>query len=252
MISGKRLRRRSVENVFEEIEECYNKYGIRNFFFRADTFTFDNKWAGALCDRIINSELYGKIEFTANARVDTLSDELLSKMKKAGCFMIVVGFESGSDETLKKIKKGTTVQDNINAAKMLKKAEIPFCGCFMIGFPWESEEDIIKTLKFMFTLDPDFMEIHIAMPYYGTQLYEECLKYNTVSSSAFGSDYFSPNTAGTQSVSIERVIKLKKKYNLRFYLRPKYITKKVFESIKTPRVLLSYWRHGMKLLRKNI
>lgn len=251
IISGKKLRRRSVENIFEEIEECYYKYNIRNFFFKADTFTLDNEWAQALCDRIINSELYGKIEFTANGRVDTLSETLLSKMKKAGCFMMVIGFESGSDETLGRIKKGTTVQDNINAAKMLRKAKIPFCGCFMIGFPWESEEDMLKTLRLMFKLDPDFMEIHIAMPYYGTGLYGECLEYNTVKESAFGSDYFSPNTVGTKSVSIERVIKLKKRYNLKFYLRPNYITKKVFESIKNPTVLMSYCRHGIKLLRKN-
>ncbi len=252
VISGKRLRRRSVENIFEELEECYYKYNIRNFFFKADTFTLDNEWAEALCDRIIGSELCSKIEFTANARVDTLNPELLSKMKKAGCFMMVIGFESGSDETLKRIKKGTTVQKNINAARLLKEAKIPFCGCFMIGFPWESEEDMLKTLKLMFRLDPDFMEIHIAMPYYGTQLYEECLKYNTVSSSAFGSDYFSPNTTGTESVSIERVIRLKKKYNLRFYLRPNYIIRKVTQSIKNPTVLKSYFRHGMKLLRKNV
>ncbi len=252
IISGKKLRKRSTENVFAEVEECYKKYSIRNFFFKADTFTYDNKWAIELCDRIINSDLNGKIEFTVNARVDTLSEELLRKLKQAGCFMIVVGFESGNDETLKRIRKGTTAQMNLEAARMIKKAKIPYCGCFMIGFPWESEEDIKKSLKSIFKLNPDFIEIHIAMPYYGTKLYSECEEAGTISASAFGADYFTPNTTGTQSVSIDKVIKFKKKYNLMFYLRPNYIAVKVFDALRNPRILLSYFEHGMKLLRKNI
>ena len=252
IISGRKLRTRSVENVFEEMVECYYKYDIRSFFFRADTFTCDNDWVNTLCDRIIESEMYGKIEFTANTRVDTITPQLLEKMKKAGCFMLVVGFESGSDETLKRIGKGTSVEKNLAAAKMIKAAKIPFCGCFMIGFPWESEEEIKTTLNMMFTLNPDFMEIHIAMPYYSTKLYDDCVKYNTISASAFGCDYFSPNTTGTQSVPIERVIELKKKYNLKFYLRPNYIAGKVFQSLKNPKTLLAYYKHGMKLLRKNM
>ena len=252
IISGRKLRIRSVENVFEEMQECYFKYDIRNFFFRADTFTYNNDWVNELCDRIIASDMYKKIEFTCNTRVDTVTPQLLEKLKKAGCFMLVVGFESGSDDTLRRIGKGTSVEDNIRAAKMIKASKIPFCGCFMIGFPWETEDDIKQTLNMMFRLDPDFMEIHIAMPYYSTKLYDDCLKYKTISASAFGCDYFSPNTTGTESVPIERVIQLKKEYNLKFYLRPDYITKKVAQSVKNPKVLLSYYRHGMKLLNKNI
>lgn len=251
IISGRKLRIRSVDNVFDEMKECYYKYNIRNFFFRADTFTYYNDWVNELCDRIIASDMYKKIEFTANTRVDTITPQLLEKMKKAGCFMLVVGFESGSDETLKKIGKGTSVEKNLNAARMMKDAGIPFTGCFMIGFPWETEEDMKKTLNFMFRLNPDFMEIHIAMPYYSTKLYDDCIKYNTISASAFGCDYFSPNTTGTETVPIEKVIELKKKYNLKFYLRPNYIARKVFETLKEPKVLRSYYKHGMKLLRKN-
>ena len=211
-ISGKTLRKRSVENIFAEIEECYYKHGIRNFFFKADTFTIDSEWAIELCDKIINSELYGKIEFTANSRVKPLDVELLKKMKEAGCFMLAVGFESGNDETLKKIKKGTTRSDNLKAAEMIKKAGLPLFGFFMIGFPWETKQDIINTLEFIFKIDPDFIEVHIAMPYFGTQLYNQCEEYNTIKSVAWGNDYFSPNTIGTQTVPMEEIVKLKNKY----------------------------------------
>ena len=249
IISGKKVRKRSVENIFEEIQECYYKYNIRNFFFKADTFTIDSQWAEALCDKIINSELYGKIEFTANSRVKPLNPELLEKLKAAGCFMLAVGFESGSNETLAKIKKGTTREDNLKAAKMIKKAKLPLFGFFMIGFPWESETDIINTLKFITEIDLDFIEVHIAMPYYGTELYSQCQKYNTIKCEAWGNDYFSPNTTGTCEVPMEEIIKLRKKYLLRFYLRPKYILRKFISCLNAPAVFKNYFKHGIKLLK---
>ncbi len=249
IISGKKVRKRSTENIFNEINECYYKYGIKNFFFKADTFTIDSLWAEELCDKIINSDLHKKIAFTVNSRVKPLNQELLFKLKYAGCFMIAVGFESGSDETLLKIKKGSTRDDNICAANMIKKAKLPLFGFFMIGFPWESEEDIINTLKFIPEIDPDFIEVHIAMPYYGTELYKQCAEYGTIKCDAWGNDYFSPNTFGTQTVSIERIQKLREKYLLKFYLRPSYILKKSIECLSNPAIFLNYIKHGFKLLK---
>ena len=249
IISGKAIRKRSIENIFAEIEDCYYNHNIKNFFFKADTFTIDTEWAQSLCDRIINSDLYGKIEFTANSRVKPLNENLLKKLKQAGCFMLAVGFESGDDETLSKIKKGTTKNDNIQAAEMIKSVGLPLFGFFMIGFPWETEKDIITTLKFIFEIDPDFIEVHIAMPYFGTELYTLCEKYGTVRCEAWGNDYFSPNTAGTQTVPVEQIKKLREKYLLKFYLRPSYITKKISACISKPVILKNYIKHGLKLLK---
>lgn len=85
-ISGKRVRFRSPQNVLEEMIECYEKHHIRNFFFKADTFTIDPKWVREMCELIIHSRIYGKIEFTANSRVRPLSKETLELMKKRGVF----------------------------------------------------------------------------------------------------------------------------------------------------------------------
>ncbi len=249
IISGKKIRKRSVENIFAEIEECYYKYNIRSFFLKSDTFTIEAEWAEKLCDIIISSNLYGKITFTVNSRVKPLNSQLLEKLKQAGCFTIAVGFESGNNNTLQKIKKGTTREDNLKAAKMIKKAGIPIFGFFMIGFPWETEDDIINTLEFTKEIDPDFIEIHIAMPYLGTELYSQCKEYNTVSGDAWGNDYFSPNTIGTQTVSMHKIQSLRNKYLLKFYLRPKYIFKRITTCITNPVILKNYVKHGFKLLK---
>ena len=252
IISGKNVRLRSVENVFAEIEECYYKFNIRNFFFKADTFTIDNEWASELCDKIINSPLNGKIEFTANSRTKPLSFELLQKMKQAGCFMLAVGFETGSEKTMKLIKKGATIEDSVRAAELIKKSGIPLFGFFMVGFPWETKEDIKATEKLILKLNPDFIEIHIAMPYYGTELYQYCVDYNTLSDFAWGSDYYAPNTIGTSTVSLKEVIKMKKQMQLHFYLRPTYILKKFVECITSFTKFKSYAEHAIKLLKKNL
>ncbi len=106
IISGSKLRERSVENIIAEIEECVNKYNIRNFFFRADTFTINKRMVIDLCKEIIRRKL--NISWVANSRVNTVDEERLTWMKKAGCWLVALGIESGNDEIQKRIKKGTT------------------------------------------------------------------------------------------------------------------------------------------------
>ena len=250
IISGRNVRTRSVESVFSEISECYYKFNIKNFFFKADTFTINEEFASSVCDKIIDSELAGKIEFTVNSRVKPLSQELLYKLKKAGCFTIAIGFESGSDETLAKIKKGTTVEDNLKAAEMIHNAGIPLFGFFMLGFPWETREMIRETELLIRRVKPDFIELHTAMPYYGTGLYEQCAEYGVLSGSGFGHDYYSPNTTGTIELSNAEVERIKKNILLRFYLRPGYIIKKMAGAISNPKVVLNYTRYGLRLIKK--
>jgi len=252
IISGRHVRFRSIENVFAEIEECYRKYSIRNFFFRADTFTIDREWAEKLCDRIINSDLHGKIEFTVNSRADTISEELLDKLKEAGCFTIAIGFESGNAETLKKIKKGTTIEKNLEAARLVKKSGIPLFAFFMIGFPWETHKHINDTFNLIFKINPDFIELHIALPYYGTELFDLCKSYGTLAGSTWGFDYFNPNTKGTATIPLEEIKKLKSRFLLRFYLRPSYICKRLIDCAHNPVIFKNYFSYGMKLVKKNV
>ena len=251
-ITGRNVRFRSIENVFEEIEECFYKYGIRDFFFKADTFTILKDFAVALCERIIASKLHGKIAFTVNGRADTLSPELLHVMREAGCFMLAIGFESGSDKSLRLMHKGTTVQKNLEAAAMIKAAGIPLFGFFMLGFPWETEEDIAETFAHILEIDPDFVELHMVMPFYDTELYEICKEAGTVACGAFGFDYVTPNTIGTQTVSMERLLELKHHFLLRFYSRPKYLLRKAKECTRNPAAFRSYLVYGLRLLRHNL
>lgn len=247
-ISGKRLRLRSPFNIFNELLECYSLYNIRNFFFKSDTFTINQSWVVELCNLIINSKLFGKISWVANSRAKPLEIETLKAMKKAGCWLVAFGFESGSDETLKKVRKATTTIDNLKAAKMAKEAGLKIFGFFVIGFPWEDRTHLQETKKHIFEIDSDFIELHLAIPYYGSELYNIAKSRGLLKDSILGADYFNPPTIGTEYLTLEELVAFKKKIILRYHFRLSYITKKLIYAIGKPKVLKNYFKFGWRLL----
>lgn len=247
-ISGKKVRFRSPQSVMDELTDCYENHGIRNFFFKADTFTINAEWVKELCELIMASPLHGKIEFTANSRVNPLKEETLKLMKAAGCFAVAFGFESGSEDTLKKVHKGATVVQNIQACKWAKDAGLLVWGFFVIGFPWETKEHIKATKKLMFTMKPDFVEITLALPFYGTPLYDMAKEQNLLAQSVLGSDFFHSSLKGTAHLSTAELMKLRRNILLQYYLRPTYILKKMSECVKQPKVFFNYVKYGIKLI----
>lgn len=251
-ISGKRIRLRSPQNIFRELKESFFKYKIRNFFFKSDTFTIDKKWVLELCEYISNSELSGQIEWVANSRVKPLEKETLEAMKKAGCWLIAFGFESGSAETLKKIKKGTTLEDNLIAACYAKQLGLKVFGFYLVGLPWENQSNLDETKEMIYKINADFIEIHLAIPYYGTELYNIAKTEGLIDETVLGKDYFNSPTVGTKFLSINDVTKFKKNLLLQYHLRPSYIFTKLIDGIKNPRIFYNYLKFGMRLLSENI
>ena len=247
-ISGRCVRFRSPKNVFDEILECYEKYNIKDFFFKADTFTINKKWTLELCNLIKNSKLNGKIHYTANSRVKPIDEELLIALKETGCFTIAFGFETGSAETMEKIKKGVTLEDNLRAMKLAKKVGIPVFGFFMIGFPWEEKKHIEETKKMIFKLNPDFLELHIALPYYGSEFYDLCKEENVLNENVVGTDYFHSSTKGTKYITNKELLSFRKKVLLLYHIRPSYIIKKLLQSGLNPVIIGNYFKFGMRLI----
>lgn len=142
---GHRIRHRSPKNVVDEIEFILKSYpflgGIRFF---DDVFTMDKVRVIEICHEILKRKL--NFVWECEARANTIDEELISHMKRAGCEFIDLGIESGSDRILKNIKKSITVEQAIGAAKTIKKAGIGLKAFFMHGLPGETYEDIRKTV----------------------------------------------------------------------------------------------------------
>ena len=247
-ISGKQVRFRSSESILKEMLDCYNNHGIKNFFFKSDTFTIDKNWVKDLCNKINNSELKNKIEWVANSRVRPLEYETLKIMKDAGCWLIAFGFESGSSETLKKIKKGATIEDNLKAAELTRKAGLKLYGFYLIGLPWENKDHLEMTEKHIFDTNPDFLELHIAVPYYGTELYSLSKKEGLIKTPIIGQNYFEEASTGTKYLSSQNLINFRRKVIAKYHLRPKYILSKIKDAKFNYNIIKNYTKYGARLI----
>lgn len=249
VISGRNVRYRSAQSVFDEIKQCFYEFKITDFFFKSDTFTINKAWVAEICNLILNSELYGKINWVANSRVNTIDEEILLKMKRAGCSVIALGLESGSDESLVKMKKGTTVEQNRNAVKLIKKTGLKIFGFYLIGFPWENRKHLEMTKKLIFELDTDFIELSIATPFKGSELYSMLYEKLENGKKVLGKDSFKYSTIGTDFLSIDDLQKFRKDVLMKYHLRPSYIFKKIFNKDLTLSLFFNYIKYGFRLIK---
>lgn len=244
-VSGAKVRKRSPQNIVDEIKECVEKYGIKNFLFWSDIFNIDKEWVMQLCQLIIDSGL--DITWSANTRADTADEEMALKMYESGCRLVSIGVESGSQEMLDKIGKRITLDDVRLTVKIFKKAGIKIYNYFVIGLPWEDEETVEDTIDFAIELNSDFISFYTATPLPGTKFYEYAKEHKLINSdTSFSSAYFYPSV-NTHHLTKDDVFKLHKKAIKRFYLRPAFIVKTLF-GIRSFEEFKNYFKAGMNLL----
>lgn len=243
------VRLRTPERIVDEIRECVEKHGIREFLFHGDTFTINKKWLLELCERIRNSGL--DIHWGCNSRVDTMDDERAQAMKSAGCWVVAFGIESGDDEMLRHMKKNATVQQAREAVACVKRNGLRVHTFLVIGLPWETEETLEKTYRFLQELDPDFFDFNIATPLPGTELHEIALSQNLFEGKydPARTGYASGSTRTLSGLGSEYLQKWRRERLLKMFLRPRYIARMLARA-GSPRNTLQYARAGAKRLRQ--
>lgn len=170
---GKGLRRRSVDNLISELKWLKDLYHPQCVMIHDDTFFIQNNWLEEFAEKYPQVNL----PFWAAARSDGIchNPELLRKLVKVGWNLVSVGFESGSDRILKKIKKGVTAAQNIESARIIKEAGAKIYANYILGFPWETKEDIQLTMKMADTIKAEMPSWAFFTPYPGCELGEECI-----------------------------------------------------------------------------
>lgn len=171
-LMGREYRVRSVKNVVDEFEYIKNELPeIKEIFIEDDSFTIDKKRLISFCDELKSRNL--KISWSCQSRAD-LDYKTMKLMKDAGCRLLDVGYESGNDEILKNIKKGTTVSQLRAFTVNAKKAGLKILADFVIGFPGETKETAKETITFIKEIKPDILQIAVATPMPGTEFYKYC------------------------------------------------------------------------------
>jgi radical SAM superfamily enzyme YgiQ (UPF0313 family) len=174
---GAKVRYRDPMKVVDEIEDLAT-LGFHQVNIADDLFTANKKHCIAICDEMIKRKI--NIKWTSFARVDTVSEDVLSKMKAAGCTAVSFGIESANKEILKTIKKGITTQQVADAVRACVKTGIDPHASFILGLPGETHETLKETLDFAEKMEDIGLSygFHLLAPFPGTEVRDENENYD--------------------------------------------------------------------------
>lgn len=159
---------RSIDSVIAEIKQVKDTYGTTDFYMVDDSFTATRKRTLEFCAKA--REL--GITWSCLTRADLIDEELALAMKNAGCRMIKIGVESGSERILKIMNKKIHRDDVIRAASIFKKIGLKWFTYFIIGVPEETKEDLEQTINFVKEVRPDYASFGVYTPLPGTPFYD--------------------------------------------------------------------------------
>lgn len=229
-VYGSKVRMRSPGNIVEEIRTCVERYHIGNFIFWSDFFTWDREWVLELCREIKDAGL--GISWSANTRAGAVDQEMARAMREAGCSLVSVGVESGSQYILDRIGKRVTVDQVRETFGILRAAGLTTLAYYLVGLPWETRETAGETRRLSLDLDSDFASFFVATPLPGTRFFDYAAAHglfeggNGDVAASFRNAYFAPAVRG-HFIGREEIEMLRRTATRRFLFRPGYVLKNV-------------------------
>jgi radical SAM superfamily enzyme YgiQ (UPF0313 family) len=224
-LHGDRLRRRSYENVCDEIELRLKEQNIDTIAFMDDTFTLNRKFVKDFCREIKRRNL--KFWWGCTSRVDSLNEELLQMMKDAGCITLFIGVESADQQMLDRMNKNITVEKTENAFRLARKVGIRTIASCVLGMPEDTRESMERTIEFVKKLNPNYALYSLATPYPGTRFYQETFEKNVIRITDWSKYNLIDPVLKTMDCSSDELRSIQKKAFIGFYLRPGYLLRQV-------------------------
>lgn len=186
----KRFRKRSVDNVLAEMKLLIDNYGIREFHFHDDSFMSDIEHVRMFCNRLLDEKMDIKWQVSQGINSNRLDRDLLKLMRDSGMYRVGFPIESGSVDMLKYIRKPINLDKVKSLINVCNELGIYCFGCFMIGFPEETKEQIEETISFIMQTSLDYIKVSITQPLAGSVLYNEYKKLGLLNKSSTSSTYF--------------------------------------------------------------
>jgi len=245
-IFGKKIRFRSAQNVIKEIEFLIAKYGIEEIEVADDCFNLDLARAKQICDEIIKRGIRINLSFPTALRADAVDEELIDKLKRAGAHMICYAIESASLHIQQRIKKNLDLSKARHIVQYTVKKGITTAGFFMLGFPGETREEMLQTVKFALDTPFHLMHIFYVTPLPRTPLFDELVKNNVVLSKATIYHYhrLTFNASSVPDVELKRIRKLA---YIKFYFRPSQMWR-LYKKVPNKRLLI---RNAFEIIKRS-
>lgn len=200
-VYGQSYRRRPAADVADELRWIKETYNPDSIWFVDDVFTVSHKWLEEFCDLMVEADL--GLKFECITRAERLNETVLGQLKKAGCFRIWIGAESGSQRIIDAMDRRVDVNVVRSMIRKTKAHGIETGTFIMVGYPGEDESDITETISHLIESDPDHFTITLSYPIRGTEL------FNEVESKII--------TEGNWETTPDRALDFERTHNHRFY-----------------------------------
>ena len=248
-IGGHRYRVRSAQNVADEMAYVKQIFPqVREFFFDDDTLTANLPRAREIAKKIAPLG----VEWSCNSRAN-IDYENIKFFKDHGLHLFLVGYESGNDETLKRIKKGVNTEKMRQFTKDCHKAGVDIHGCFILGLPVETKQTIENTINFAKDLDIFSLQVSLAAPYPGTELYDQAKENGWFvkkdETALLGDSGLQDSTIEYPGLSKEEIFESVDRFYRAYYMRPKPILRIIKQMLEDKSVLVRRTREGVEFFR---
>ena len=237
-IFGNKYRKRSAQNIFDEIVFLKKNYGLEEIAFHDDTFLIDKQRVYELFGLLDRAGL--SFAWTCLAKISEMDEELIKFIKENGCWRVSFGLESGDEVILKIIKKNISKEAVRKVLGLCKKHGLETAGFFIVGHPMETVETINTTMKFALSLPLDALVVTINTPIPGSVQYAEASKYGKLDETDWSKYSYWRPVFIPKGLTEEILLKKHKEFYRRFYLRPRIM----FNIVKS-----FFGREGMHKLR---
>ncbi len=218
--TGKRLRSRSAASVADEMEHLA-KQGVNICSFQDDSFSAHRQFMQSLCEELIRRK--STMPWMARVRVDELNRDLLVLMKQAGCVMLGIGVESGSERIIKAMQKQGVNRSwhelCRNVFGWTRELGIGTNAYYVIGNPTETKEEIEETIKFALELNSDSIQVHFYTPYPGSKAWAQ---YQDKLAGVDPKElyHYAVPKLTFAAVSVDELVKLRSSFYKRYIFRP--------------------------------
>src|SRR5208283_1703327 len=248
-IGGHKYRVRSAQNVADEMAYLKKLFPeVKEYFFDDDTFTANLPRARDIAKKIAPLGLTWSCNSRANLDYDNIK-----LLKDNGLRLFLVGYESGNDEILKNIKKGVTTDEMRRFTKACNQAGVIIHGTFILGLPVETKETIQQTLDFAKELDVFSIQVSLAAPYPGTELYEQARQNGWFAkkekTDLLGGEGYQSSTIEYPGLSKETIFEEVDRFYRTYYFRPKPILRIVKTMLEDKDVLVRRVREGFEFFK---
>jgi len=222
-LHGKQARLLSAEKVLDQMALLHRKYGVEEFIIVDDIFNVDLKRAKAICRGIVSRGLKIHIQLPNGVRGDVFDEELMRLLAEAGTHYLAVAIETATPRLQKLIRKNLKIDVALNTVRLAKKYGIEVGGFFMIGFPSETRDEVMNSIKLALCNPFDVVFFSIVTPYEGTEIRTDILNgvFGPDAKAALESDPEAEfPVIYNDSLTPEILFSLRRKAYLKFYLKP--------------------------------